>query len=362
MTSIKISDLERQDDLYIHEQIVVDRGQRPLRIDKFLMDKLDQISRNRLQNAIKASCVLVNEKEVKSNYKIKPDDVISLVLPRNPDDVEILEPENIPLDIVYEDAELMVINKQPGLVVHPGVGNPKGTLVNALLYHFRDTELPVMQGNTASRPGLVHRIDKDTSGLMVIAKTDYAMTHLARQFFYHTIEREYVALVWGEPEQEEGTIVGHIGRHPTLPKRFYVFPEGDQGKHAITHYSVMERLYYVSLVKCILETGRTHQIRVHMKYRGHTLFNDARYGGDKILKGTIFSKYKQFVENCFTILPRQALHARVLGFEHPTTGEKMRFVSDLPQDIAQVLDKWRNYVKSRKENLGEKEVVEDETI
>ena len=362
MTSIKISDLERQDDLYIHEQIVVDRGQRPLRIDKFLMDKLDQISRNRLQNAIKASCVLVNEKEVKSNYKIKPDDVISLVLPRNPDDVEILEPENIPLDIVYEDAELMVINKQPGLVVHPGVGNPKGTLVNALLYHFRDTELPVMQGNTASRPGLVHRIDKDTSGLMVIAKTDYAMTHLARQFFYHTIEREYVALVWGEPEQEEGTIVGHIGRHPTLPKRFYVFPEGDQGKHAITHYSVIERLYYVSLVKCILETGRTHQIRVHMKYRGHTFFNDARYGGDKILKGTIFSKYKQFVENCFTILPRQALHARVLGFEHPTTGEKMRFVSDLPQDIAQVLDKWRNYVKSRKENLGEKEVVEDETI
>lgn len=362
MTSIKISDLERQDDLYIHEQIVVDRGQRPLRIDKFLMDKLDQISRNRLQNAIKASCVLVNEKEVKSNYKIKPDDVISLVLPRNPDDVEILEPENIPLDIVYEDAELMVINKQPGLVVHPGVGNPKGTLVNALLYHFRDTELPVMQGNTASRPGLVHRIDKDTSGLMVIAKTDYAMTHLARQFFYHTIEREYVALVWGEPEQEEGTIVGHIGRHPTLPKRFYVFPEGDQGKHAITHYSVIERLYYVSLVKCILETGRTHQIRVHMKYRGHTLFNDARYGGDKILKGTIFSKYKQFVENCFTILPRQALHARVLGFEHPTTGEKMRFVSDLPQDMAQVLDKWRNYVKSRKENLGEKEVVEDETI
>ncbi len=362
MTSIKISDLERQDDLYIHEQIVVDKGQRPLRIDKFLMDKLDQISRNRLQNAIKASCVLVNEKEVKSNYKIKPDDVISLVLPRNPDDVEILEPENIPLDIVYEDAELMVINKQPGLVVHPGVGNPKGTLVNALLYHFRDTELPVMQGNTASRPGLVHRIDKDTSGLMVIAKTDYAMTHLARQFFYHTIEREYVALVWGEPEQEEGTIVGHIGRHPTLPKRFYVFPEGDQGKHAITHYSVIERLYYVSLVKCILETGRTHQIRVHMKYKGHTLFNDARYGGDKILKGTIFSKYKQFVENCFTILPRQALHARVLGFEHPTTGEKMRFVSDLPQDIAQVLDKWRNYVKSRKENLGEKEVVEDETI
>ena len=362
MTSIKISDLERQDDLYIHEQIVVDRGQRPLRIDKFLMDKLDQISRNRLQNAIKASCVLVNEKEVKSNYKIKPDDVISLVLPRNPDDVEILEPENIPLDIVYEDAELMVINKQPGLVVHPGVGNPKGTLVNALLYHFRDTELPVMQGNTASRPGLVHRIDKDTSGLLVIAKTDYAMTHLARQFFYHTIEREYVALVWGEPEQEEGTIVGHIGRHPTLPKRFYVFPEGDQGKHAITHYSVIERLYYVSLVKCILETGRTHQIRVHMKYRGHTLFNDARYGGDKILKGTIFSKYKQFVENCFTILPRQALHARVLGFEHPTTGEKMRFVSDLPQDMAQVLDKWRNYVKSRKENLGEKEVVEDETI
>ncbi|MBK8700384.1 MAG: RluA family pseudouridine synthase [Saprospiraceae bacterium] len=355
MTSIKISDLDKQqqDDLYVHEQFVADKGQRPLRIDKFLMDRLDQISRNRVQNAIKASCILVNDKEVKANYKIKPDDVISLVLPRNPDENETLEPENIPLNIIYEDDDILVIDKQAGLVVHPGVGNHSGTLVNALLYHFKDKELPVLQGNAPTRPGLVHRIDKNTSGLMVIAKNDYAMTHLARQFFYHTIEREYIALVWGEPQHQEGTIVGHIGRHPTHPKRFYVYPEGDQGKHAITHYEVVERLYYVSLVKCRLETGRTHQIRVHMKYKGHTLFNDDRYGGDKILKGTIFSKYKQFVENCFQLLPRQGLHARVLGFVHPTTEKPMRFETTLPADMEAALDKWRNYVKSRKETVAE---------
>ena len=345
MTSIKISDLERQDDLYIHEQIVVDKGQRPLRIDKFLMDKLDQISRNRLQNAIKASCVLVNEKEVKSNYKIKPDDVISLVLPRNPDDVEILEPENIPLDIVYEDAELMVINKQPGLVVHPGVGNPKGTLVNALLYHFRDTELPIMQGNTASRPGLVHRIDKDTSGLLVIAKTEQSLTKLARQFFDHSIERTYWALVWGEPSPEQGTIDINVGRSPKDRRITIAFPDGEAGRTAITHYKVLQKFRYVSLVECKLETGRTHQIRAHMKYLGHTLFNDSTYGGDKVLKGTTFSKYKQFVENCFSIMPRQALHAKTLGFVHPVTGKFMQFDSELPEDFRGVIEKWEHYVK-----------------
>ena len=355
MTAIKFSDLERQDELYLHEQFVVDKGQGSVRIDKFLIDKLDNVSRNRIQNAIKASCILVNDKEIKSNYKIRPDDVISLVLPRNPDETEKLEPEDIPLDIVYEDDDILVINKQAGLVVHPGIGNHTGTLVNALLFHFKDKNLPVLQGNSAQRPGLVHRIDKDTSGLMVIAKNDFAMTHLARQFFYHTTEREYIALVWGEPEHDEGTIIGHIGRHPTHPKRFYVFPEGEEGKHAITHFEVVEKLYYVSLIKCRLETGRTHQIRVHMKYKGHTLFNDERYGGNRILKGTIFSKYKQFVENCFTILPRQGLHARLLGFVHPTTEKAMLFETDLPEDMSKVLDKWRNYVKSRKENIGETE-------
>lgn len=351
MPPIKQTDLHREaeDELYVHEQISVDKGQAATRIDKFLMDRLDNISRNRVQNAIKANCILVNDKEVKANYKIRPHDMISLVLPRNPDVIDKLEPEDIPLNIVYEDDDLMVINKQPGLVVHPGVGNHSGTLVNALLWHFKGQDLPILEGNTAQRPGLVHRIDKDTSGLMVIAKNDFAMTHLAKQFFYHTTQREYIAMVWGEPEFDHGTITGHIGRHPTHPKRFFVFPDGDEGKHAITHFEVVERLYYVSLVKCRLETGRTHQIRVHMKYKGHTLFNDERYGGNKILKGTIFTKYKQFVENAFSILPRQALHARLLGFVHPTTEKPMLFESELPEDMRLCLEKWRGYVQSRKE-------------
>jgi 23S rRNA pseudouridine1911/1915/1917 synthase len=353
MPTIKLSDLDgiedRMDELFLHEHIVVDKGQEPERIDKFLMDRLLQVSRNRIQTAIRAKCVLVNDKDIKANYKIKPEDRISLFLPRNPDEQSVLEPEDIPLDIVYEDDDVLVINKQPGLVVHPGVGNHSGTLVNALIHHFKGLDLPILQGNTAQRPGIVHRIDKDTSGLMVIAKNDYAMTHLAKQFFDHTSKREYIAIVWGEPKEDKGIIIGNIGRHPTNAKRFYVFEEGGEGKHAVTHFDVIEKLYYVSLVKCRLETGRTHQIRVHMKYLGHTLFNDERYGGDRILKGTVFTKYKQFVENCFDILPRQGLHARMLGFVHPTTGKEMIFEADLPKDMELCLDKWRNYVISRKD-------------
>jgi 23S rRNA pseudouridine1911/1915/1917 synthase len=355
MPSIKLADLrqveDRQDEMFLHEHIIVDPGQESERLDKFLMEKLLQVSRNRIQNAIKANCITVNGKEVKASYKIRPLDEIMLFLPRNPDESEVLEGENIPLDIVYEDDELMVINKQPGLVVHPGVGNHSGTLVNALIYHFKGLNLPILQGNTAQRPGIVHRIDKDTSGLMVIAKTDYSMTHLAKQFFDHTSKREYLAIVWGEPSEDSGTITGNIGRHPTNAKRFYVFPDGEEGKHAVTHYETVEKLYYVSLVKCRLETGRTHQIRVHMKHLGHTLFNDERYGGDRALKGTIFSKYKTFVENCFALLPRQGLHARLLGFVHPVTGKEMLFEIDLPTDMQHCLEKWRGYVNSRKENL-----------
>lgn len=358
MPDIKRSDLEIMNDpnnegqdLYLHEHIVVDKGQESYRIDKFLMDKLQHVSRSRIQSAIAANCIMVNDRPVKSNYKIRPLDSIMLLLPRNPNEAENVEPQDIPLDIIYEDDDLMIVNKPAGMAVHPGIGIHNGTLVNALVYYFQGLKIPILEGNTAQRPGLVHRIDKDTSGLLVIAKNDFAMTHLARQFFYHTTDREYLALVWGEPEYDNGTITGHIARHPTNPKKFYVYPDGDYGKHAITHFEVVERLYYVSLVKCKLETGRTHQIRVHMKYKGHPLFNDSRYEGDKILKGTIFAKYKQFVQNCFDILPRQGLHARSLGFIHPRTEQFMKFEIDMPEDMATVLDKWRGYVKSRKENL-----------
>ncbi|MBP7644250.1 MAG: RluA family pseudouridine synthase [Saprospiraceae bacterium] len=347
MTSIRVSDLEGGDeDLFVHQEITVDKGQSPTRIDKFLMMKLDQVSRNRVQNAISVGSILVNGKEVKSNYKVKPQDHIALVLPRNPDDDAPLEPQYIPLNIVYEDDDVMVINKQPGLVVHPGVGNMDQTLVNALLYHFGEQGLTLFLENK-QRPGIVHRIDKDTSGLMVIAKTELAMTHLAKQFFDHTIDRSYVALVWGQPEEEKGTIDAPIGRHARERKQMTVVDEMEGGKSARTHYEVLEPLYYVSLIKCQLETGRTHQIRVHMKHIGHTLFNDDRYGGDKILKGTVFTKYKQFVDNCFAILPRQALHAKSLGFTHPTTGKRMFFDSDLPEDFVALLDKWRAYKNSR---------------
>jgi 23S rRNA pseudouridine1911/1915/1917 synthase len=335
MGAIKFSDLEPSDELFEHQSIVCDPKQSPIRIDKFLMDRLMKVSRNRVQNAVKIGCILVNEKPIKANYKVRPLDVISLVLPSQPSDGDSLEPENIPLDIVYEDDHLMVINKPPGLVVHPGVGNPNGTLVNALLYYYQQKKLPLLQGNGEDRPGLVHRIDKDTSGLILIAKNDYAMTHLAKQFFDHTIKREYLALVWGDVEEQNGTIHGNIGRHDKDRLVMAVFPEGDQGKNATTHYEIVEKLYYVTLVKCHLETGRTHQIRVHMKHIGHTLFND--------------------VENCFDIMPRQALHAKSLGFIHPDTNEYMYFENELPDDFQSVLTKWRGYVATRKEVLEEKE-------
>ncbi len=317
------------------------------------MDRLEKVSRNRVQNAIRIGCILVNEREIKPNYKIKPGDEISLVLPSNPDEETNLLPEDIPLDIYYEDEYLMVINKPAGLVVHPGTGNDTGTLVNGLLYHFKHHELPLLKGNKEDRPGLVHRIDKDTSGLILIAKNDYAMTHLAKQFFDHTVEREYVALVWGDVAEASGTITGYIGRHEKDRLQMAVHMEEERGKHAVTHYEVIEKLYYVTLLKCHLETGRTHQIRVHMKHIGHTLFNDSKYGGDRIMKGTIFNKYKQFVDNCMEIMPRQALHARSLGFIHPITLEKMYFECDLPPDFNAVMSKWRGYIASRKELLEE---------
>lgn len=353
MPAIKNSDLEASDELYVHQTIKCDPRQAQVRIDKFLIDRLEKVSRNRIQNAIRIGCILVNQKEIKPNYKVKPGDEISLVLPSNPDEDTPLLPEYIPLDIFYEDEHLMVINKPAGLVVHPGTGNISGTLVNGLLYHFQQSELPLLKGNKEDRPGLVHRIDKDTSGLILIAKTDFAMTHLAKQFFDHTIEREYVALVWGDLGPDTGTISGYIGRHEKDRMQMAVYQEENKGKHAITHYQVIEKLYYVTLVKCHLETGRTHQIRVHMKYIGHTLFNDSRYGGDQILKGTLFNKYKQFVDNCMELMPRQALHARSIGFIHPVTEEKLYFECALPADFENVLTKWRTYVNARKELLGE---------
>ena len=353
MAAIKHSDLDASDELYEHQRIIVDGNQSPIRIDKFLMDRLMKVSRNRIQNAIKIGCILVNDLAIKSNYKVRPRDEITLVLPSDPDQIEGLQPENIPLDIIYEDDDVMVIQKPPGLVVHPGVGNSSGTLVNGLLYYFQQKNLPLLPGNKEDRPGLVHRIDKDTSGLLLIAKNDYSMTHLAKQFFDHSIDREYIALVWGDVKEDKATIDANIGRHEKDRIVQSVFPEGDQGKNAITHYEVIERMYYVTLVKCKLETGRTHQIRTHMKHIGHTLFNDDRYGGDRILKGTVYSKYKQFVENCFHILPRQALHARSLGFIHPTTQKAMYFETKLPDDFQAVLDKWRGYVASRKEVMEE---------
>jgi 23S rRNA pseudouridine1911/1915/1917 synthase len=337
-------------DLYEHHRIVVDKGQSLLRIDKFLMDRLPNATRNKLQQAIDAEAVKVNDKPIKASYKVKPQDVITISLPEPPYDTTIY-PENIPLNIVYEDDQVLVINKPAGLVVHPAYQNWTGTLVNALVYHFQ--QLPTSQ-NGEGRPGLVHRLDKDTSGLMVVAKTEKAMAHLARQFFDHSIERTYYALVWGEPKQEAGTINAHVGRSLKDRRVTAVFPEGDFGRHAITHYKVLKYLRYVSLVQCNLETGRTHQIRAHMQYLGHPLFNDATYGGDKILKGTPFTRYRQFVDNCFKMLPRQALHAKSLGFEHPVTRDWLQFSSDLPEDLASVLEKWEKYVQPSGQEDGGK--------
>ncbi|MFN8310373.1 MAG: RluA family pseudouridine synthase [Chitinophagales bacterium] len=330
---------EEQDDLYEHVQIVIDKGQETERIDKFLTMRLGgNVSRTRVQNAAEAGSIQVNGKAVKSNYKIRPGDSIKIILPKQENNYDLV-PEDIPLDILYEDDDVLVINKQPGLVCHPGLGNHRGTLVNAVLFHL--SKLP--KGKEEFRPGLVHRLDKDTSGVMVLAKTDFALTHLAKQFFDRTTQRKYLALVWGNVEEERGTVEGNIGRHSRDRMQFEVFPEGDFGKPAITHYEVVERLNYVTLVACKLETGRTHQIRVHMKYIGHTLFNDARYGGDKILKGTIYGKYKTFIQNCFEVMPRQSLHAATLGFVHPTTGKEMFFEQPLPSDFSNLLEKWRRY-------------------
>lgn len=332
---------EINDELYEHHKFVASEGQEPLRVDKYLMNFIENATRNKIQLAIKAGNVLVNDLPVKANYKVKAHDIVRVVLAHPPHE-NLLVPEDIPLNIVYEDDELIVIDKPAGLVVHPGHGNYTGTLVNGLIHHFQN-----LPHNSSDRPGLVHRIDKDTSGLLVVAKTEYAMAHLASQFFNRTTKRRYAALVWGSLADDEGTITGHIGRSMKNRLQMDVYPEGEQGKHAVTHYKVLERFSYVTLVECRLETGRTHQIRAHFKFMGHPLFNDSRYGGDKILKGTTFTKYKQFVENCFKVLPRQALHARTLGFEHPVTGETMEFESDLPADMTSCLDKWRVYTKSQ---------------
>ncbi|MGC9374841.1 MAG: RluA family pseudouridine synthase [Bacteroidales bacterium] len=339
----KESNDNEEQELYEHFKFKADPGQKPLRIDKFLVNKIENASRSKIQSAAEAENILVNNQAVKSNYKVKPGDIISIVMAYPPKEIELI-PENIPLHIVYEDDQLIIVNKKPGMVVHPSYGHYSGTLVNALMYHLKD--LPLFKTGDI-RPGLVHRIDKNTSGLLVIAKTEQAMNKLAKQFFDKTTERRYIALVWGSFKEKEGTIKGNIGRNIRNRKIMQVFPDGEQGKEAITHYRVIEEFGYVTLVECRLETGRTHQIRVHFQYIGHPLFNDFEYGGEKILKGTTFTKYKQFVQNCFKILPRQALHAKTLGFTHPQTKEFMQFNSELPQDMALVIEKWRKYTSGR---------------
>ena len=331
------------DELYEHHKFTASEGQEPLRVDKFLMNFIENATRNKIQQAVKAGNVLVNEKVVKSNYKVKANDTVRVVLAHPPHE-NLLIAEDIPIDIIYEDDEVIVVNKSAGMVVHPGHGNYTGTLVNGLIHHIEN-----LPKNSNERPGLVHRIDKDTSGLLVVAKTEYAMANLASQFYNRTTNRLYLALVWGNVENEEGTIEGNIGRSLKNRLQMDVFPEGDFGKHAVTHYKVVERFSYVTLVQCKLETGRTHQIRAHFKYIGHPLFNDERYGGDRILKGTTFTKYKQFVDNCFKVLPRQALHAKTLGFEHPVTKKQMSFDSELPEDMQLAIEKWRNYTVHQKD-------------
>ena len=333
------SEEERGDELYEHFHIVVDEGQSLLRIDKFLHNHMKNTSRNKIKQAAQAGNILVNGKAQIQNYKVKPSDDISIVLTYPPREIEIV-PEDIPLDVVYEDDDLIIINKKAGMVVHPAYANYTGTLVNALCYHLRDI---LVHEDVVQNPMLVHRIDKDTSGIIIVAKTEYAQAKLAAQFFNHTIHRRYYAIVWGDFQEDEGTIEGHIGRSAKDRKVMDVYPDGSHGKHAVTHWKVLERFGYVTLVECRLETGRTHQIRAHMRYIKHPLFNDATYGGDRILKGTTFTKYKQFVQNCFSLMPRQALHAKSLGFIHPTTGKEFMFESELPDDMQAVLEKWRHY-------------------
>ena len=342
MEKNKTNKTEIDQELHEHFYFDVDKGQEPLRIDKFLMNRIENATRNKIQKAAKDGYIRVNENSVKSSYKVKSGDKIKILFTHPPYE-NLLTPENIDLDIVFEDESIIIINKPSGLVVHPGHGNYSGTLINGLLYHFKN-----LPNNSSDRPGLVHRIDKDTSGLIVIAKTEKAMTFLAKQFFNKTVEREYYALVWGDIKNDSGEINAPIGRNPKNRLQMIVYKDRDGGKEAITNYKVIKRFGYVTLVSCRLKTGRTHQIRVHMKYLGHVLFNDGRYGGDKILKGTVFSKYKQFVENCFEILPRQALHAKTIGFIHPETKESISFDSNIPDDISKVIDKWELYSKHKK--------------
>ncbi len=332
---------DSSDELYERFSITIDRGQEPLRIDKFLMSRIEGATRNKLQQAINTGLVMVNGREVRPNYKVKPLDSIIIYSDMSPDETDVI-PEPMDLNIVYEDDAIMLINKPPGMVVHPGSGNYSGTLLNGIAWHLQQQQ-PGLSEDQLPRFGLVHRIDKNTSGLLVLAKTDLSMRHLAKQFYDHTVKRQYVALVWGDLEKENGTIIAHVGRHLRFRKLFEAYPEGDHGKEAITHYRVLERFGYVTLVECVLETGRTHQIRVHMKHIGHPLFNDDFYGGDKIVKGTVYSKYKQFVENCFQRCPRQALHAKTLGFIHPSSGKELFFDTALPEDMELVIEKWRKY-------------------
>ena len=337
--------LEGSEELYERLTLIVDKGQEPLRIDKFIMSKVVNTSRNKIQLAIDGGMVLVNGKSTRSNYKVKAFDSVIFYSDNSPENYDIV-PEEMALNIVFEDDHVLVINKPAGMVVHPGSGNWTGTLINGVAWHLKKQQ-PDISENSLPRFGMVHRIDKNTSGLIVLAKSPSASISLAKQFFDHTVERKYIALVWGSFDEEEGTIKGNIARHQRLRKLMDVFPDGDHGKEAITHYRVLENLKYVSLIECILETGRTHQIRVHMQHIGHSLFNDDVYGGNRILKGTVFTKYKQFVDNCFSICNRQALHAKTLGFIHPESGEKMVFVSDLPPDMEAVIEKWRGYSNNR---------------
>ena len=330
------------DELYERLVLTIDKGQEPLRIDKFLMNRIEGATRNKIQQAIDNEMVLVNEKPVKNNYKVRGYDKIVVFDSHEPGGSDII-PENMPLNIMYEDDSLMIINKPAGMVVHPGSGNPNGTLVNGVAYYLKQQN-PNLDENELSRFGLVHRIDKNTSGLLVMAKDQKSMTNLAKQFFNHTVHRRYIALVWGDVEKDEGTVNAHVGRHQRFRKLFTAYPDGDHGKEAITHYKVLERYNYVTLIECRLETGRTHQIRVHMQLIGHPLFNDDFYGGDKIVKGTVFTKYKQFVDNCFALCKRQALHAKELGFLHPATLEPVHFESELPDDMKAVIEKWKKYI------------------
>ncbi len=329
-------------ELFEHHRIEVDPHQKAIRLDKFLIEKLPNISRNKIQNAIKDDFIKVNDRSVKANYKINPDDVVTVHLPNPPRNEEIL-PEALDLDIIYEDDDVLLVNKKPGMVVHPAYNNWSGTLVNGLVYHLDN--LPTSQ-NGETRPGLVHRIDKDTSGLLVVAKTEEAMSGLAKQFYDHSVERTYYALVWGDLQEDQGTITGHVGRSLKDRKVMTVFPDGEFGKHAVTHYKVLQRFHYVTLVQCNLETGRTHQIRAHMKYLGHPLFNDATYGGERIRAGEVFTNYKQFVNNTFSVLPRQALHAKTLGFKHPISGKYLQFDSELPTDMQEAIARWKNYTEN----------------